>query len=89
MKDGALGVKMRNDYRDPEHEKSSRGNVKIDIHNYSGQQVQQKETTDSQGNRRVELIIGEMASSEITRSGGSTRQAISSTFGIQPTLIRR
>jgi lambda family phage tail tape measure protein len=89
MKDGALGVKMRNDYRDPEREKSSTGNVKIDIHNYSGQQVQQKETTDSQGNRRVELIIGEMASSEITRSGGSTRQAISSTFGIQPTLIRR
>ena len=48
-----------------------------------------RETVDSKGNRRVEVLIGDMAASEISRSGSSSQKSIRSTFGITPQLIRR
>jgi lambda family phage tail tape measure protein len=65
------------------------GNVDVVVNNYSTAQAETKETVDSRGNRKIEVIIGEMTASEITRNGSSSQKAIRGTFGLQPQLIRR
>jgi hypothetical protein len=65
------------------------GSTEVVINNYSSQPATTKETTDSRGNRRVEVIVGEMTAGEINRNGSSSQRAIRSTFGLQPQLIRR
>jgi len=67
----------------------SSGKVDVIINNYSGQQVEQQQTIDTRGNRRVEVTIGDINAGEVSRTGSSTQRAISSSFGLQPTLIRR
>lgn len=65
------------------------GKVEVVVNNYSTEKAQTRESTDSRGNRRVEVVIGDMAAGEISRSGSSSNRAIQGTFGIQPQLIRR
>ncbi len=64
-------------------------NVEVVINNYSSETATATETTDARGNRRVEITVGDMNASEISRSGSASQKAISSTFGIKPALIRR
>ena len=78
--DGSLGVAATG---------SSGGNVSVQVINNSNAQATTNETTDSKGNRKIEVIIGEMTAGEISRSGSSSQKSIKSTFGIQPQLIRR
>jgi lambda family phage tail tape measure protein len=78
--DGSLGVAATG---------SSGGNVSVQVINNSNAHATTNETTDSKGNRKVEVIIGEMTAGEISRSGSSSQKSIKSTFGIQPQLIRR
>jgi hypothetical protein len=63
--------------------------VNVVIINNSGAKVSQKEETDSRGNRKVEVVIGEMTAAEMQRGGSSVQKGISSTFGMRPTLIPR
>ena len=65
------------------------GNVDVVVNNYGNEKATTKETTDSQGNRKIEVIIGEMVSKEVSRTGSSTQQAFSTTFGSRPALARR
>jgi len=65
------------------------GNVEVVVNNYSTAQAETKETVDSRGNRKIEVIVGDMTASEITRNGSSSQKAIRGTFGLQPQLIRR
>lgn len=63
--------------------------VDIKVNNYSGQEATTKETTDSRGNRNVEITIGDMVSGEVTRNNSSVQNSITNTFGMKPQLIRR
>ena len=76
--DGKLGVQS-----------SGGSNVSVNVINNSNAQATTKETTDSKGNRKIDVIIGDMTAGEISRSGSSSQKSISSTFGLRPQLIRR
>jgi lambda family phage tail tape measure protein len=65
------------------------GNVEVVVNNFGSEKATTKETTDSKGNRKIEVVIGDLSAGEITRSGSSSQRAIRSTFGMQPQLIRR
>lgn len=65
------------------------GNVEVVVNNYSSEKAEARETVDSRGNRRVEVVVGDMTAGEVTRGGSSTNRAIRGTFGLQPQLIRR
>lgn len=77
--DGKLGVQAS----------GSGGNVSVQVINNSNAQATTNETTDSKGNRKIEVVIGDMTAGEISRSGSASQKSIRSTFGIQPQLIRR
>jgi lambda family phage tail tape measure protein len=78
--DGSLGVAASG---------GSSGNVSVQVINNSSSQATTNETTDSKGNRKIEVVIGDMTAGEISRSGSASQKSIKSTFGIQPQLIRR
>jgi lambda family phage tail tape measure protein len=78
--DGSLGVASSG---------SSSSNVSVQVINNSSSQATTNETVDSKGNRRIEVVIGEMTAGEISRSGSASQKSIKATFGIQPQLIRR
>jgi lambda family phage tail tape measure protein len=77
--DGSLGVQAQ----------GGGSNVQISVINNTTAQATTHETTDSKGNRKVEVIIGDMTASEMSRNGSSSQKALKSTFGLQPALIRR
>ena len=78
--DGSLGVAASG---------GSGGNVSVQVINNSNAQATTNETVDSKGNRKIEVVIGDMTAGEISRSGSASQKSIRSTFGIQPQLIRR
>jgi lambda family phage tail tape measure protein len=67
----------------------NQGNVDVVVNNYGTEKAETKETVDSRGNRKIEVIIGEMTAGEMTRSGSASQKALRGTFGLQPQLIRR
>jgi phage-related minor tail protein len=67
----------------------NQGKVDIVVNNYSGQKAETRETTDSRGNRKVEVVVGEMSAGDISKPGSSSQQALRSNYGLQPALIRR
>ena len=67
----------------------SGSNVSVQVINNTNAMATTNETVDSKGNRKVEVIIGEMTAGEISRSGSASQKSIRSTFGIAPQLIRR
>jgi lambda family phage tail tape measure protein len=67
----------------------SGGNVDVVVNNYGSEKAETRETTDSRGNRKIEVIIGDMTAGEIARNGSASQKAIRGTFGLQPQLIRR
>jgi lambda family phage tail tape measure protein len=78
--DGSLGVVAAG---------GNQGNVSVQVINNSSSQATTNETTDSKGNRKIEVVIGDMTAGEISRSGSASQKSIKSTFGLQPQLIRR
>lgn len=67
----------------------SSSNVSVQVINNTNATATTNETVDSKGNRKVEVVIGEMTAGEISRSGSASQKSIRSTFGIAPQLIRR
>lgn len=63
--------------------------VDIVVNNYSNQQATTKETTDSRGNRRIEVVVGEMNAAEMARPGSASQNTMRNNYGVQPSLIRR
>lgn len=70
-------------------EGNSASSVQVNVNNFSNEKADAKETVDSKGNRRIDIVIGEAVNPNITRSGGTTQEAIKSTFGLRSSLIRR
>jgi len=77
--DGSLGVQAQ----------GGGSNVQVTVINNSSTEAKTTETTDSRGNRKIEVMIGDMTASEVQRNGSSSQKALKSTFGLQPALIRR
>jgi phage-related minor tail protein len=77
--DGSLGVQAQ----------GGGSNVQVTVINNSTTEAKTTETTDSRGNRKIEVMIGDMTASEVQRNGSSSQKALKSTFGLQPALIRR
>jgi lambda family phage tail tape measure protein len=65
------------------------GNVEVVVNNYSTAQAETRETTDSRGNRRIEVVVGDMVAQEVAKTGSATQNAFSSTYGTRPALARR
>lgn len=65
------------------------GSVDVVVNNYGSEKAETRETVDSRGNRKIEVIVGDMTAGEIARNGSASQKAIRGTFGLQPQLIRR
>lgn len=65
------------------------GNVEVVVNNYTTEKAEARETVDSRGNRRIEVVVGEMVASEVTRSNSAVNKSIRGSFATQPNLIRR
>jgi len=63
--------------------------TEVVINNYSNQEATAEEITDSRGNRRVEVVIGEVAAGDMSRSGSASQKVMRNTFGLRPRLLRR
>lgn len=64
-------------------------NVEVVVNNFGSEKATTKETTDSRGNRKIEVVIGDMVAGEIGRSGSSIQQSLSGNFGTRQALARR
>jgi lambda family phage tail tape measure protein len=65
------------------------GNVDVVVNNYGNERATTKETTDNRGNRRIEVVIGDMVASEVARPGSSVQQSLAGNFNNKPALARR
>lgn len=59
------------------------------VNNYGSEQATTQETTDSKGNRRIEVIIGEAVAKEIGRANSPVNSGLKANFQLQPNLVRR
>jgi len=67
----------------------NQGNVDVVVNNFGSEKATTKETTDSRGNRRIEVIIGDMVASEVARPGSPVQQSLAGSFNNRPALARR
>lgn len=65
------------------------GKVDVVVNNYGSDKAETRETVDSRGNRKIEVVIGELNAGELARSGSASQRALGGTYGIRPQLIRR
>ena len=65
------------------------GNVDVVVNNYGNEKATTKETTDSRGNRKIEVIVGDMVASEVARPGSPIQQSLAGSFNSRPALARR
>jgi hypothetical protein len=61
----------------------------VTVINNTGQPSSARETTDNQGNRRIEVTVGEMVAGEMRRGGSALNQATRGTFALKPALVGR
>jgi hypothetical protein len=59
------------------------------VNNYGSSPATTKETVDSKGNRKIEVVIGDIVAGELSRAGSPTQQAMGTNFGARPTVLRR
>lgn len=65
------------------------GKVDVVVNNYSGEKATTKESTDSKGNRKIEVVVGDLVADQIGKTGSSAQQAMTANFGQRPALVRR
>ena len=65
------------------------GNVEVIVNNHSGAPSTTRESVDSRGGRRVEVLIGEMVAGEMARQGSAMNSATRGTFGLRPQMVMR
>ena len=64
-------------------------NVDVVVNNYGNEKATTKETVDSRGNRRIEVMVGDMVAGELNRVGSNTQQTMTASYGTAPLLARR
>jgi phage-related minor tail protein len=67
----------------------SSNNVEVVVNNYSSEKATTKETTDSRGNKRIEVIVGEAVATQIVKTGSAVQRSMGGAYGLTPQLIRR
>lgn len=77
--DGNLGVMA----------KPQGGNVEVIVNNFSGEKAEARETVDSRGNRKIEVIVGEMVAGELGRKNSPVQQSMMTNFMAKPAVVRR
>ena len=65
------------------------GQTSVVVNNYSNAQATTKETVDSKGNRKIDVVIGEIVAGEIGRPGSAVQQSFSNNFNARPAIARR
>jgi hypothetical protein len=60
----------------------------VNVHNYSGSQAQVSQSSNPQGGKNIEVIIGEMNARDV-RANGPLGQAIRQQYGAAPVPIQR
>jgi hypothetical protein len=65
------------------------GGVSVNIINNTNSSASATERTDGNGNRSIDVVIGDVVAKQIGRIGSSTNQAIRSTFKTSPALVGR
>lgn len=68
---------------------ASMGGTSVVINNYSTEKASATERTDSRGNRRIEVTIGELVAGEVRRAGSAVQNSFRETFGAQTALVGR
>jgi len=71
--------------------RSDSGSTKVDVvvNNYSSEKATTTETVDSKGNRKIEVIVGDMVADQLSRTGSASQQALTSSYGQRPSMVRR
>ena len=71
--------------------RSEGGGTKVDVvvNNYSSEKATTTETVDSKGNRKIEVIVGDMVADQLSRTGSASQQALTSSYGQRPSMVRR
>lgn len=64
-------------------------NVEVVINNTTGQPATARQSTDSRGNRKIEVVVGDMVAGELSRTGSGPQTAMRNMFNVQPRLTRR
>jgi hypothetical protein len=64
------------------------GKVDVVVNNFSSEKATTTETVDSRGNRKIEVMVGDMVADQIGRHGSSAQQALNTNYGQRPTLVR-
>lgn len=59
------------------------------VNNYSSEKATTKESVDNRGNRKIEVVVGEMAAAEMQRPNSAVQNTMRNTFGVAPMLVRR
>ena len=69
----------------------SNSGTKVDVvvNNYSSEKATTTETVDSKGNRKIEVIVGDMVADQLSRTGSASQQALTSSYGQRPSMVRR
>lgn len=65
------------------------GKVEVVVNNYSGEKAETRETVDSRGNRKIEVVVGEMVAGEMGRRNSPVQQAMTNNFMTRPMITRR
>ena len=65
------------------------GGVSINIINNSNAQATTQESTDGRGNRKIDVVIGEVVAKQIGQIGSGVNNSLRSTFGSAPALVGR
>lgn len=63
--------------------------VNVVINNSTGQSASQKTKTDNQGNKSIEVMIGDMAAQQMMKTGTSLNKAARSFSGVSQQVTRR
>ena len=71
--------------------RSEGGGTKVDVvvNNYSSEKATTTDTVDSKGNRKIEVIVGDMVADQLSRTGSASQQALTSSYGQRPSMVRR
>ena len=65
------------------------GNVEVVVNNYTQAKAETRETVDSRGNRRIEIVVADLVAGEISRPNSNVQQAFVNSFGTKPMVARR
>jgi lambda family phage tail tape measure protein len=63
--------------------------VSVVVNNYGKERAEVKESTDGRGNRRIEVVVGEMVAGEMTRVGSPLQQTFTNNYGLAMPVGRR